>query len=166
MKRIKSIGIEVKRALCILLCAVALSSNAWAVSVRNTDKTNATNAFDSIPMLEAYYNPSLEDTNEAFWEACKISLVTIGEGKPLYSWFGHSALLVEAPNYPAYVYDYGSFSFAEDGFYKNFALGRLWFCCSVSYASYELAYLESTSRSYHLVELNLSASQKKPSSTF
>ncbi len=161
MKRIKSIGIEVKRALCILLCAVALSSNAWAVSVRNSDKSNATNVFDSIPMLEAYYNPSFEDTNEAFWEACKISLVTIGEGKPLYSWFGHSALLVEAPNYPAYVYDYGSFSFAEDGFYKNFALGRLWFCCSVSYASYELAYLESTSRSYHLVELNLSASQKK-----
>lgn len=158
MKRIKNIGIEVKRALCILLCVVALSSSVYAVSVKNTTQVNI---FDSIPMLEAYYDPSLEGTNEDFWDSCKISLVTIGEGKPLYSWFGHSALLVEAPNYPAYVYDYGSFSFDEDSFYKNFAMGRLWFCCSVSYATYELAYLESTGRSYHAVELNLSASQKK-----
>ncbi len=158
MERIKNISIEVKRALCILLCAVALSSSLFAVSVKTSVQTNA---FDSIPMLQAYYDPSLEDTNEDFWAECKISLVTIGEGKPLYSWFGHSALLVEAPNYPAYVYDYGTFSFSEDGFYKNFAMGRLWFCCNVSYATYEMAYLESTGRTYHLVELNLSASQKK-----
>lgn len=158
MKKNKNIGIEVKRALCILLCAVALSSSAFAISVKNASQVNA---FDSIPMLEAYYNPSMEGANEEFWGSCKISLVTIGEGSPLYSWFGHSALLVEAPGYSAYVYDYGTFSFDEDGFYKNFAMGRLWFCCNVSYATYELAYLETTGRTYHLVELQLNASQKK-----
>ena len=154
--RIKNINL--KRAICVLLCIMALSSRVFAVSVKTTGTTS--NSFDSIPMLEAYYDETIT-SNEDFWDACEISLITIGEGQPLYSWFGHSALLVEAPDYPAYVYDYGTFSFDEEGFYKNFALGRLWFCCSVSYASYELAYLEMTGRSYSQVKLNLTAEQKK-----
>ena len=154
--RIKNINL--KRAICVLLCIMALSSRVFAVSVKTTETTS--NSFDSIPMLEAYYDETIT-SNEDFWDACEISLITIGEGQPLYSWFGHSALLVEAPDYPAYVYDYGTFSFDEEGFYKNFALGRLWFCCSVSYASYELAYLEMTGRSYSQVKLNLTAEQKK-----
>jgi uncharacterized membrane protein SirB2 len=112
-------------------------------------------------MLKAYYNDSLEGTNEAFWQQCQISLITVSKGEPLYSWFGHSAFLVEAPDYPAYVYDYGSFSFNDEDFYKNFAMGRLWFCCSVTYATYELAYLDSTGRTYSQVKLNLTAGQKK-----
>ena len=151
-------NINLKRAICVLLCIMALSSRVFAVSVKTTETTS--NSFDSIPMLEAYYDETIT-SNEDFWDACEISLITIGEGQPLYSWFGHSALLVEAPDYPAYVYDYGTFSFDEEGFYKNFALGRLWFCCSVSYASYELAYLEMTGRSYSQVKLNLTAEQKK-----
>ena len=154
--RIKNLNI--KRAICVLLCIMALSSSAFAVSVKSTE--GAANSFDSVPMLEAYYDESLT-SNQDFWDACEISLITIGEGKALYSWFGHSALLVEAPDYPAYVYDYGTFSFDADGFYKNFALGRLWFCCSVSYASYELTYLEMTGRAYSQVKLNLTAGQKK-----
>ena len=154
--RIKNINL--KRAICVLLCIMALSSRVFAVSVKTTESTS--NSFDSIPMLEAYYDETIT-SNEDFWDACEISLITIGEGQPLYSWFGHSALLVEAPDYPAYVYDYGTFSFDEEDFYKNFALGRLWFCCSVSYASYELAYLEMTGRSYSQVKLNLTAEQKK-----
>ena len=164
---LKNIGIHIinieKRALCVLLCMVALSCSAFAVSVKSSSEGEASgagNSFDSVPMLEAYYDQSL-DANEEFWEQCQISLVTIGKGSPLYSWFGHSAFLVEAPGYPALVYDYGTFSFDDDDFYKNFALGRLWYCCSVSYATSELAYLESTGRTYNLVSLNLTAAQKK-----
>ncbi len=161
-KKIGIINIK-KRAICILLCLMALSSNLFALSVHNTSAKGeqTQNSFDSIPMLQAYYDESLENTDEDFWNSCEIWLVTIGEGDPLYSWFGHSALLVEAPGYPAYFYDYGTFSFDADGFYKNFALGRLWFCCNISYAAYELAYLEETGRPYSQVKLNLTAGQKK-----
>ena len=157
----KIINKKLKRAICILICIVALSSNLFALSVHSSSNYQGSNSFDSIPMLEAYYDETLSSTDQDFWESCQISLITIGEGAPLYSWFGHSALLVEAPGYPAYVYDYGTFSFDADGFYKNFALGRLWFCCNVSYATYELSYLEETSRAYSQVKLNLNAGQKK-----
>ncbi len=155
-----------KRVVCLLLCLMTLSCNLFAVSVKKSGSANAeqalgSNAFDSIPMLEAYYNEALEGANEDYWDACQISLVTVGQGDALYSWFGHSAFLVELPDSPAYVYDYGTFSFDDEDFYVNFAMGRLWFCCSVTYASYELAYLQYTGRTYHQVKLNLTAAQKK-----
>ena len=61
--------------------------------------------FDSIPMLESYYDES-DDGNASFWDCCEVSLLTISDGIPLYSWFGHSAILVTTPDGRAYTFDY------------------------------------------------------------
>ncbi len=147
-----------KKRFIVLVLILFTVNTVFSVSLKTKDEVHD---FDSIPMLEKYYDETLETSQETFWDECSISLVTIGEGKPLYSWFGHSAFLVQMPENPAYVFDYGSFSFDAQNFYTNFAIGRLWFCCSVSYASYEVSYLEQTGRTYSIVELNLDASQKK-----
>lgn len=147
-----------KKRFLLLVLILFVVSAVFGISLKSKDEVHS---FDSLPMLEKYYDQTLATGQESFWDECSISLVTIGEGGPLYSWFGHSALLVQTPENPAYVFDYGSFSFDAQNFYTNFAMGRLWFCCSVSYASYELSYLEQSGRTYSLVELNLSAAQKK-----
>ncbi len=124
-------------------------------------KTQTPNNFDSFPMLDAYYDEDVSSEQEGFWAKCRIFLITIGEGDPLYSWFGHTALLVESPGNPSYMFDYGTFSFDADNFYRNFIMGRLWFCCNVSYGDYELPYLGTTGRKVSKVELNLTPFQKK-----
>jgi len=147
-----------KRCIVFGLLALVSVGVIFGISLKTNEEIHT---FDSIPMLEAYYNEDINDNLEAFWDSCSISLITIGSGKPLYSWFGHAALLVEAPGNPSYVFDYGTFSFDADNFYKNFIMGRLWFCCSISYATAEFEYLENTGRSATCLKLNLSAQQKK-----
>ena len=56
---------------------------AFGVSVG--PKTQTANSFDSLPMLDAYYDEDTPSGQEAFWAECRIFLVTIGEGDPLYS---------------------------------------------------------------------------------
>ena len=57
-----------------------------------------------------------------------IKLVTLEPGDPLYTWWGHAALVVEdrRSGY-SLLYDYGNFSFRQEHFYTNFAQGRLLF---------------------------------------
>ena len=146
-----------KRTAAVMLMAFAIASVAFGVSLRTSGEVHS---FDSIPMLEAYYDETPVD-DDVYWDSCRISLITIGEGAPLYSWFGHTALLVELANGQSYMFDYGTFSFDADHFYRNFIMGRLWFCCNVSYADYEFSYLATTGRKVSSVELDLTPSQKK-----
>lgn len=148
-----------KRLVTIALMASIISGLVFGVSVGQ--KTQTPNNFDSFPMLDAYYDEDVSSEQEGFWAKCRIFLITIGEGDPLYSWFGHTALLVESPSNPSYMFDYGTFSFDADNFYRNFIMGRLWFCCNVSYGDYELPYLGTTGRKVSKVELNLTPFQKK-----
>ena len=108
------------------------------MSIRSTEEVHP---FDSIPMLQTYYDES-DDGNSSFWEGCEISLLTISDGKPLYSWFGHAAFLVSTPDGRNITFDYGTFSFNDEDFFVNFAFGRLWFVCVSSYAEYQLAEIE------------------------
>ena len=116
--------------------------------------------FDSLPMLESFYDES-DDGFLSFWDSCSVSLLTVGPGGPLYSWFGHSALLVTTPAGSNITFDYGSFSFNADSFFLNFAMGRLWFVCSASYAEAQLDKMKEEGRSVTRIELPLDAVQKK-----
>ncbi len=140
----------------LILCLIVISS-AFSMSFKASDEVHP---FDSIPMLETYYDET-NDSNMDFWDGCTVSLLTIGPGGPLYSWFGHSAFLVEAPNGRNYVFDYGTFSFSEDNFIINFVMGRLWFMCFGSNADYELSNIQEEGRSVSKVVLPLDANQKK-----
>ncbi len=58
----------------------------------------------------------------------QIQLVTIAPGDELYTWWGHSAIIVTDTRLgESRFYNYGLFSFETENFFSNFAMGRLWF---------------------------------------
>lgn len=112
----------------------------------------------SYVMLENYYVE--DDFVSSYWDNASISLLTVSKDDPLYSWFGHSALLIELKGQDPIIVDYGRFSFSKD-FYSNFAMGRLWYICGASDGESEIAYWKENKRSVSKVELNLTGRQKK-----
>ena len=111
-------------------------------------------------MLESYYDES-DDGSSSFWAGCEVSLLTISDGAPLYSWFGHAAILVTTPEGRNVTFDYGTFSFNDEDFFVNFAFGRLWFVCVCSNAERQLEEIEEEGRTVTKVVLPLSTEQKK-----
>ena len=87
-----------------------------------------------------------------------ISLSTMGRGDPLYVWFGHSAIVVDdAQTQRSVMYDYGIFSF-DEGFYRTFALGRLWYESWATDTLMRFRLAKDENRDISLVHLNLSPS--------
>lgn len=145
-----------KVIVILILCLVATTA-VYSVSLKGNQETHS---FDSIPMLETFYDESA-DSNMDFWDKCEVSLLTVTQGAPVYSWFGHSAFLVTTPDGRNMIFDYGTFSFNDEDFFVNFAFGRLWFVCNSSRAEWQIQELEAEGRSVTKVVLPLSAEQKK-----
>lgn len=146
-----------RRVTSVIIMCLIIVIPVFSVSLRKTEEIHS---FDSIPMLEKYYDES-QDANMDFWNACEVSLLTVTQGKPLYSWFGHSAILVTTPEGRNVTFDYGTFSFNDEDFFVNFAFGRLWFVCLSSNAERQIDALEEEGRSVTKVVLPLTAEQKK-----
>lgn len=145
-----------KVIVILILCLVATTA-VFSVSLKGNQETHS---FDSIPMLEAFYDESA-DSDMDFWDKCEVSLLTVTQGAPVYSWFGHSAFLVTTPDGRNMTFDYGTFSFNDEDFFVNFAFGRLWFVCNSGRAEWQIQELEAEGRSVTKVVLPLSAEQKK-----
>jgi hypothetical protein len=80
----------------------------------------------------------------------------MGAGDELYFWWGHIGLIVEnARTGQGRFYDYGLFSFGNDNFFVNFALGRLWYSCGASSVSNNIANYIKTNRGVVLYTLDL-----------
>jgi hypothetical protein len=106
--------------------------------------------------LSAAASPALPSWSESRAEDLRIRLVTIGTGGPLYTWWGHTGLIVEDPGRGlGRFYNYGLFSFAEDNFFLNFARGRLIFAVGASSPARELALYSGFNRTIHIQTLNL-----------
>lgn len=146
-----------KALVCAILCLVMISG-LFAVSLRSG--AQEVRPFDSLPMLDSYYDEG-DDGNLAYWDRCTVSLLTITPGDPIYSWFGHAAILVTTPEGRRVTYDYGTFSFNDEDFFVNFAFGRLWFVCWSANADYQIADLRYEGRGARQMVLPLSAEQKK-----
>jgi hypothetical protein len=85
-----------------------------------------------------------------------IKLLTIGPGDPVYLWYGHTALIVEdALRDSETLYDYGIFDFAQDNFYRNFAMGRLIYGVAASPAWFRIQLAEREKRSVSIAVLDL-----------
>lgn len=140
--------------LIILLCASCFGLGR----VKQTE----VHEFDSIPMLEKFYK---EGKASSSWDNIKISLITMSKDDPLYSWFGHTGLLVERSESYSIFYDYGRFAFSKD-FYINFVKGQLWYGCGGYYSYYEFEEAIEHRRTISKVELDLTASQKKAIAEF
>ncbi|MBQ7508280.1 MAG: DUF4105 domain-containing protein [Spirochaetales bacterium] len=146
-----------KAVVCAILCLLAVCG-LFAVSLRSG--AQEVRPFDSLPMLDAYYDEG-DDGNLAYWDRCTVSLLTITPGDPIYSWFGHAAILVTTPEGRRVTYDYGTFSFNDEDFFVNFAFGRLWFVCWSANADYQIADLRYEGRGARQIVLPLTAEQKK-----
>ena len=82
------------------------------------------------------------------------TLTTMGRDDPLYVWFGHTSLVVEDTRSGREVmYDFGIISF-EEGFYRAFALGRMWYLTWATDAKMRIAMASSDQRDISTVELN------------
>lgn len=146
-----------KRAVSFIAFLLFALSLLCAVSLRHTEEINS---FDSVPMLDKYFELS-DDGDLEYWDQYGISLLTVSQGGPLYSWFGHSAFLITTPSGRHIAFDYGTFSFDDDKFISNFIMGRLWFLCLSSNAESRYAELEEDGRCVTKVDLPLTAEQKK-----
>ena len=96
-----------------------------------------------------------------------VQLVTIGPADPIYTWWGHSALIVEDSRLGvSRFYNYGLFSFMQDSFVRNFVMGRLWFQVGASDTERELAFYRYLGRTIHIQILNLSPSKRMQMALF
>jgi hypothetical protein len=88
--------------------------------------------------------------------------LTCGPGEELYSTFGHSAVRVtDSISNEDIVYNYGTFSFDEPGFYMKFIRGKLMYYLSTQdFSSFKQDY-ELEKRSMVEQVLNLSCNEKQ-----
>lgn len=91
----------------------------------------------------------------------EIILVTIGPGTDLTSWWGHTAVIVKDKRLNSSVfYNYGLFSFEQDNFLTNFAMGRLIFWVGAWNTQNALAHYLSLNRDIRFQVLNLSPADR------
>jgi hypothetical protein len=85
-----------------------------------------------------------------------VKLVTVEPGDPLYSWWGHSGLIVEDPVLGASrFYNYGLFSIDKERFVQNFIQGRLWFEVGASATARDLRGYRADNRTVRIQTLDL-----------
>jgi hypothetical protein len=96
-----------------------------------------------------------------------VQLATIEPADPIYTWWGHSALIVEDSRLGvSRFYNYGLFSFEQERFVLNFAMGRLWFQVGASDTERELAYYRYLGRTIRIQTLNLSPQKRLEMAVF
>ncbi len=99
--------------------------------------------------------------NQLEWvNNAKLSLLTVGSGDPLYSWFGHSALIISQPSGGQVMYDYGVFDPDQKNFYLNFARGRMYYSVWESGAEWRIEEALNEKRDVKLIELDLTPEAK------
>ena len=94
-------------------------------------------------------------------DASEISVLTVGPGLLLNDSFGHSAIRVKDPLYNFdVVFDYGRYNFEAEGFYLNFAQGKLDYMLGRTVFDDFLSLYEYQNRRVQEQQLNLSTEQK------
>jgi len=86
--------------------------------------------------------------------ALKVALM--GPGNELYFWWGHISLIIEdSDTGRSYLYDYGQFSFDQENFFVNFAIGRLYYNCGVAPSEWALSIYPATNRDLFIYTLDV-----------
>jgi hypothetical protein len=91
-----------------------------------------------------------------------LKVAVMGPGDELYFWWGHIALIIE-DKYTGQnrFYDYGLFSFDNENFFLNFAMGRLLYSCGVSLAEANLNVYWRTNRDITTYTLDLPPAKRE-----
>lgn len=149
-----------KKALLLLTMLLLICTLIYSASIDSELIEVRDDLFNSQEELSAFpFKDSLTKEEYDYFSNVKLYLLTGGPGTLLWENFGHSAFIASLPDGRELSFDYGIFEFG-DGFYKNFALGRLYYSMLVSYSSYRIDSLISDDRSVELLELELTPLQK------
>jgi hypothetical protein len=90
-----------------------------------------------------------------------VKLATVEPGTPLYSWWGHTGLIVEDPRLGvSRFYNYGLFSIQKKDFVRNFIQGRLWFEVGASPTEGELRAYRADNRTIRIQTLDLAPERR------
>ncbi len=115
--------------------------------------------FAQIP-LEDYpqFSESVAKNEGGFYD---IQLAVIGPDKPIYSNWGHIAVLVKNRKLDTfYSYDYGVFNMYDKDFTKKFLRGRMDYLCYKNYADYTMPVYTIENRDVYIVNLDLTNKEK------
>ncbi len=147
-----------KRLSTLLLLLASLLSSLTAASLYPHDPEQP---FDSQAVLAATdFSTPLSGEEKAYAEQFHISVLVMGSLGPLYSWFGHVAVLVEGPEGRSTIYDYGVFDTSKPGFFLDFLKGRMLYNVWRSDGTWCLRDEKESGRSIIRYDIPLSDSQK------
>jgi len=136
----------------LLLCTALLMFLTPVSAISMMPQHTVDNPNSSVNMLsgEDFWDTEAVDENRY-----RLYLTTMGRDDPLYVWFGHTSLVVEDTKSGREVmYDFGIISF-EEGFYRAFALGRMWYLTWATDAKMRIAMASADQRNISTVELKL-----------
>lgn len=90
----------------------------------------------------------------------EVSILTIGPGEQLNDAFGHSGIRIKDPMYKLdVVFDYGRYDFSAEGFYFNFAKGKLDYQIGWTKFDEFISYYKTQKRQVDSQILNLSTEE-------
>ena len=140
---------------------ICLTTTLLLLTLAITAGTSQSMETDTLAELGAIDLQVELAANQREWaDQIGISLLTVGSGKPLYAWFGHSALIVTYPKGSSVMYDWGIFDSEQEHFYLNFAQGRMYYYVWASDGAWRINDALGEGRDVRLVELDLSAEAK------
>ncbi len=91
-----------------------------------------------------------------------VQLVTASPGDELYTWWGHSAIIIEdTATGESKLYNYGLFSFDQENFYANFAQGRLLFEVGAYPTDPAMKVYKIRDRTVHIQTLDIRPERKR-----
>ena len=142
-----------KSAAFILLCIAIFMLPAASIAPEGFP--------NPFPSRENLLKFSFDEENiSENYDNVDIYLVSTEGGDQVYSLFGHTSIEIELPRFFDHFYDYGFFTFS-DGFYVNFALGKLYYNIYRTDAEWRMDSFRFEDRTVHKTLLPLNASQKK-----
>ena len=119
------------------------------------------NTFESEKNLSIFDFSNCEEGEEDFLDNTHFYLQTTSAGKEIYSWFGHSGLVVINEKYGLErCFDWGVFAFSPS-FYLDFIFGRLYYSLTVNPPYYAIYQAENENRELIRRELNISKEAKR-----
>lgn len=150
--------IPMSKRLLILVAILLTMFNLSAVSISGNKLENT---FESEKNLALFDFTKIEEGEEDFLDNTHFYLQTMAQGDEIYTWFGHSGLVVVNEKYGfERCFDWGVFAFSPT-FYIDFIFGRLYYSLMVTNPNYSISQAEGENRELSRRELNIPREAKR-----
>lgn len=149
-----------KRLLSMLIMLLSVIAALAAASVTGGIPIREDLFWSEEELGKVDFDAPLDDEEREYYENTHIYIVTASPAEPVYIFFGHAGIVVDAPDMDEIMFDYGSFRF-NDEFYANFVFGRLYYSVIETYAAFRYQDFMAADRTIEKLELDLTPEEKK-----